>query len=440
MRSSSLVSPRWVLVALLALTAGRGGPAAAAPEPEVVRLPSGLELLVRPVPGATQVALVLLLKVGEHHDPQGQSGLAHLAEHCFVTAAAGGRPARTVEQVVARYPGGHTAQTSDRATVFGQVSTPDRLDDDLQDLAARLSTLDVTAEDLAREKPRLLLEVGNMFDRVPGLAAMNRARERALPNPAGGRRGGLPAHVEALSLENVRSFLGRYYRPRNAVLAIAGALEASRVQARVSDLFGALPPGEVPVARAAPMRAGTASVDLLEVPATGTGEQGRVTVAYPAPAPGSPTYAAFLVLTARLLDPGPPASSGFPPPVYFAPLDEPGALYVSAPLAPGQAPEDAVAAVHHRVRERVMKPYGPSDAFPALNRYGALLGLTALPNAAVAQNPYLVALSLAACRAYGIDAAALRKDLVAVRQSDLPALAARVFDPLQAGAAVVRVR
>lgn len=435
-----------LLPALLAL-----GPRAgeAAPAEQSTSLGNGLTAVVRSVPALTGpgaaaspstgplVGIVLLLRVGEHHDPEGKSGLAHLAEHCFVTCAAGAVPARTYEQVLAHYPGGHTAQTADLQSVFGMVVPAADLEAELRDLAARLGGLQVTAEDLAREQPRVLAEVAGMFDRAPRLAAQNRARERALPNPAGGRRAGLPAHVQALTKEDVQGFLDKHYRPSNAVLALAGTVDGATTLTLVQKAFGALPPGTPPVRRTCPAVPRPQPIDVLDLKDAPPGSAGQVTLAYPAPAPTSEDYAAFLVLAARLADRKAPP--GGPLPLVFAPLDDPSVLYVSAGLEPGQAPEDAVAALQRDVSARLTEPFSQADVLKATTTWGLYTGLLPVSDAVAAQNPYLAALTLAFRGAHGLDPAALRRRLLDLRGAALPPLAARLFDPLAAGAAVVRV-
>src|SRR5262249_53919674 len=84
------------------------------PPPARYRLDNGLTAIPRPVAGAKQVAVLTLYAIGSDHDPKGRSGLAHLVEHLYYTAAAGGTPARTFEQFVQLYPLGWQAQTSSR--------------------------------------------------------------------------------------------------------------------------------------------------------------------------------------------------------------------------------------------------------------------------------------------------------------------------------------
>ena len=104
----SRLIPTVVLVAALTGVVG-----AAEQKAEEHRLENGLTVLLRPMDGAQQVALVVLYSVGGDHDPEGRSGLAHLIEHLYVTAAAGATRARTIAAYVQRYPAGWNAQTGD---------------------------------------------------------------------------------------------------------------------------------------------------------------------------------------------------------------------------------------------------------------------------------------------------------------------------------------
>src|SRR5690606_26548589 len=108
-------------------------------------LNNGLTVRIRPIQGANQVALLVLYKIGGDHDPQGRSGLAHLVEHLYVTAAAGDAPARAAEAFFRQYPAGCNAQTGDRYTVVAAVFPPEDLAKELRDAAARMGDLRIEA-------------------------------------------------------------------------------------------------------------------------------------------------------------------------------------------------------------------------------------------------------------------------------------------------------
>src|SRR5262249_21769240 len=134
-------------------------PAQASPAPGKFQLDNGLTVRIRPIQAAGNVALLVLYKVGGDHDPAGRSGLAHVVEHLYVTAAAGAEPGRTADEFFRRYRAGCNAQTGDRYTVFATVFPKGDLEKELADAAGRMGDLRITAADLDREKKRLLDEV-----------------------------------------------------------------------------------------------------------------------------------------------------------------------------------------------------------------------------------------------------------------------------------------
>ena len=107
---------------------------------ERFQLLNGLSVILRPVPGAKQTALMVLYSLGGDHDPQGRSGLAHLVEHVYVTAAAGAEKARGVDEYVKQYPAGWNAQTGDRYTVIAAVFPAKDVEQELRKAAGAWAT------------------------------------------------------------------------------------------------------------------------------------------------------------------------------------------------------------------------------------------------------------------------------------------------------------
>ena len=107
-------------------------------------------MILRPIKGTESTALVVLYSIGNDHDPAGKSGLGHLIEHMYATAAAGTAKARTADEFARRYAGGANGQTGDRYTVFATVFPGTELEPELKDAAARMGDLRLDAGDLAR--------------------------------------------------------------------------------------------------------------------------------------------------------------------------------------------------------------------------------------------------------------------------------------------------
>jgi zinc protease len=403
-------------------------------EPGVVRfrLDNGLRVILRPIRTAKQTALVVVYSVGGDHDPAGRSGLGHMVEHVYVTAAAGAEKARTAEEFARRYPDGANAQTGTRYTVVSTVFPAKDLDEELRDAAARMGDVRVTADDLGRERPRLLEELANMYGRIPALGALNNARELIRPSADGGHDGGQPAHIRAITPEEVQAHWARYYKPRNAILALAGAVDPKAARRAIEAHFAKLAAGE---AAPAPPKPGTpkfGEVRELTVNSIlpGAGEP-VACLAYVAPQPGDELYAPFLVLISRLWA-GSAKLGGDPSfgaPVHFTPMDDPDIVAVSASARRGETAAKALARVEAFVAETVGPKLRDREAAAVGQELGFLLGTTDLPDEMLTQNPYGVAFSLARREQLGIDPAKLGRALEAVTDADLRRAAAEVFGP-----------
>lgn len=410
---------------------------------ERFRLGNGLSVILRPVRGADRTALLVLYSVGGDHDPEGRSGLGHLLEHIYVTAAAGAEKARTAGAFSKRYPLGWNAQTGDRYTVIATEFPAGDLDRELRDASARMADLHVSPADLESERLRVLEEVENMFGRIPSLAALNNAHELIRPTPADGRRGGMPADIRSITLEDLQTHWKRYYKPRNAILVLAGALDASAARRAVSAHFAGLAPGEQAPTPRAPGAPKFGASRELTVPSPERLAKRYASIAYAAPAPDSALYAPFLVLAARLQASGWKLEGlrglGGPNPVYFPILDDPAVLAVTTPARAGETAPDAYARLEAFVARTLAPKLVDDERDWAVEGFGFYLGTVDIPDRTL-RNIYGVAFTLARRAQLGIDAARLKRSLQSVTDQDLRRASAEIFSPKRHAGAFVSVQ
>ncbi|SIO39957.1 zinc protease [Singulisphaera sp. GP187] len=396
--------------------------------PERVRLENGLTVIVRPIEGAQEVALVVLYKIGGDHDPKGRSGLAHMIEHVYITSAAGTARPRSANEFFERYRAGCNAQTGDRYTVVATVFPKAGLKDELLEAAARMGDLRLTGADLDRERPRVLDEVANMFGRIPALGALNQARELIRPTPQGGRKGGVPEQISAITQEEIRLRYDQYYKPRNAILVLAGGIDAATARALVAESFAKLPPGqEVPPAS----EPGTPQFGVLQERAVGAPRaQAEACLAYQAPDPASDLYAPFLILVSRLWA-GSAKLGGEPgrTPIAFTVLDDPVMLGITTRPNRGEAPRQTLGRLEAFVAEAVEPKLGANERKSAQQTFGFFLGTTDVPDSWLVTNLYGVAFSLARRAQLGIEPARLTQALRTVTDQDLRRAAREIFAP-----------
>jgi zinc protease len=408
---------------------------------ERFRLENGLTVIVRPVRGAKDVALVVLYGLGGDQDPAGRSGLAHLIEHLYITAAAGKAKARTAQAFMEKYPRGWNAQTGDRYTVIATVFAQGDLELELADAAARMGDLRIAAGDLEREKPRVEEELANMFGGIPMLAAQNRARELAWPTPRGGRKGGVPAQVKAVNLGAVQDRWRRYYKPANAVLVLAGAVEGPAARKAVLAHFGKLPAGYRAPAAQPHGKPKFEMVHEIDVKPLGGRAGPEVCLAYRAPEPGNRLYAPFLVLVARMQAQAGKLRAGpqrFP--VHYAALDDPAVVLLSAPAKDAENAQQAAGRLAAFVADVVKPDLGADDVARAKMIFRFSLGTSDLPESLVAGNAYGLAFALGRREQMGIDPAKLQKALTAVTNEDLRRAAKEVFGPDRYAAVYVSIK
>lgn len=435
----AILRSRCLLLAACCVAAEHPHKATAAEER--FRLDNGLQVIIRPIRGAGDVACIVLYDVGGDHDPKGRSGLAHLVEHLYVTAAAGPEAPRTADALFRRYPAGANAQTGDRYTVVATVFPKASLDKELRDASARMGDLKITPADLDRERARLLDEVANMFGRIPALGALNNARELVRPTPQGGRKGGQPDQVKAITLDELGAHWRRYYKPRNAILVLAGGVEPAEAKKAVTTHFGGLPAGDElpkPHELGKPRFGETVS---LAVESAVPGSEREGCLMYAAPEPGSTLYAPFLVIAARLYASA--AKSRTAPgrfPIYYPLLDDPAVIGVNAAAGPNESDKELYTRLEVMISSAVEPELREVDRARTEQTFGLFLGLMDVPDAALARNPYSVAFAVGRREQLGLDPAKLKQSLRAVTEQDLRRAAVEVFAPTRHTGAIVSVR
>jgi hypothetical protein len=398
---------------------------------------NGLDVILYPVEDATDVVMVVALDVGEVHDPPGQSGLAHVTEQVYSTAATGFLPPRAAFEQQGQYPAGWWSETSDDHTISARRFPSDALEAEIAESASRMTAVAVSQEDLDRERDRVLLDLDTILAADPPLAARTRAEELIQPSPNGGNQGGIPAQVTQFDLATVTDRLAALYKPANATLVLVGAFDPDEARAYLDTYFTPVPAGSPVGEGAAWGLAGfgeTASV--VVAPRTGS-EPGVSTAAvgYLAPAPTDPTYPAFLTHIVRMRAAGP--ADGIT--VGYAPLVTPGVVTVSSPVAEGETDEAAVERIRAWVAAQLAVPIDDDARVAAAAEASALYGVGGYGDELATTDPYALALSLARTSQLGVVGEELGAAIDALDDEALATSATATFTPERSAAAVVIV-
>lgn len=239
------------LTACAALQSDRSGadegPDLPLPELAVVehRLDNGLTLLVHEDRNAPVAGVYVWYRVGSKDESPGRKGFAHLFEHLMFTGTEhyDGEFFAPLLEVGATAINGTTSV--DRTDYFQTVPTP-ALDRALWLESQRMGYFidAVTQEKLDREIDVVKNEYRQYRDQPYG-KIWDRMVEATYPagHPHSWPTIGYMEDVEAATLDTVREWFERFYGASNAVLVVAGDVDADHVIRRVEHYFGSIRPG-----------------------------------------------------------------------------------------------------------------------------------------------------------------------------------------------------
>ncbi|MFY1703997.1 M16 family metallopeptidase [Micromonospora sp. WMMA1923] len=243
---------------------------------ETTRLDNGLRVVVSEDRTAPAVAVNLWYDVGSRHEPEGQSGFAHLFEHLMFEGSV--NVAKTEHMKLIQGAGGSLNATTnpDRTNYFETVPA-EHLELALWLEADRMGGLvpALTQETLDNQRDVVKNERRQRYENVPYGDAWLRLLPLLYPpgHPYHHSTIGSMADLNAADLATFQEFHKRYYAPNNAVLTVVGDAPATEVFALAEKYFGALPArADIPPAP-----------DGRVVAATGVPARETVTADVPAP-------------------------------------------------------------------------------------------------------------------------------------------------------------
>ena len=231
------------LAALLAIsvisTSGALALTSAASDPPVsFTLDNGLQVVVIQDHRTPVVTQMIWYKVGSADETPGKSGLAHFLEHLMFKGTAK-HPAGEFSQTVLRVGGNENAFTSYDYTGFFQRVPRDQLGKMMEFEADRMTGLILKDENVLPERD-VVLEEYNMRVANNPEARLNEQIMAALylNHPYGRPVIGWHHEIEKLGREDALAFYRRFYAPNNAILVIAGDVDAGEVRPLVEQTFG----------------------------------------------------------------------------------------------------------------------------------------------------------------------------------------------------------
>ncbi|MEP0232813.1 pitrilysin family protein [Roseibium sp.] len=223
-----------------------------APDLSHFTLDNGLEVVVIPDHRAPVVTHMLWYKVGSADEPEGQSGVAHFLEHLMFKGTKN-HPKGAFSTMVAENGGQENAFTSNDYTAYFQRVAKEHLPLMMEMEADRMENLVLTEEVVAPERDVVLEERRMRVDSDPGSKLREALTAITFVNhPYGSPVIGWQSEIEALNKDSAIAFYNRFYTPNNAVLVIAGDVDAENVKKLAEQTYGKVARRAEPGARIRP--------------------------------------------------------------------------------------------------------------------------------------------------------------------------------------------
>lgn len=204
------------------------------------KLANGLTVLANYDECSMMAAVNLLYKVGSRDEEPSRTGFAHLFEHLMFR---GTKRVPDFDLPVEEVCGENNAFTSADYTNYYITTPKENFETALWLEADRMMGLDITPEKLQVEKSVVIEEFNQRFLNRPYGEQWHCLREMVYTvHPYRWPVIGLtPDHIRNATLEDVRAFYERYYRPENAILSVSAALPAEQIFEAAERYFSVLP-------------------------------------------------------------------------------------------------------------------------------------------------------------------------------------------------------
>lgn len=197
--------------------------------------PNGLVLLAEPMLSLESAAFSFLVPAGCALDPDTRSGLA--AYTCeMALRGAGERDSRQFIQDLENLGVERGESVSASHTSFSGATLSKNLGPALAIFADLLRRPTLPADQLPAARGVMMQELRAIEDE-PGQKVMQELRRRHYPHPWGRPSQGDMEALEAMTLEDIRGFFERTYRPNGTIMGIAGRFNWSELKDQVAALF-----------------------------------------------------------------------------------------------------------------------------------------------------------------------------------------------------------
>lgn len=201
-------------------------------------LKMGAILYVLPVPQAHTVASGVLVNVGsrEERNPK-ESGLAHAVEHMLLQGTKRFPDKKSLSEFIEEVGGIKNASTSKESTLFFNQVPFEEFERSVVMLSEQVQHSLLLPKNIASEVQVIVQEINRAFD-LPAKMVYEKAWEYIFKgHPLGHMVLGTKESVLGFKLEDLVSFMERYYHPSNYTFLVVGNIDPDNVEHLINQYF-----------------------------------------------------------------------------------------------------------------------------------------------------------------------------------------------------------
>jgi predicted Zn-dependent peptidase len=207
------------------------------------KLENGMVIVGEPTHAVESAAFTFLAPAGCCYDPPGHAGLASLTSEMMLRGA-GPRDSRAWISDLENLGVERGESVGVAQSTYHGATLRDNLYAGIELFADMLRRPHLPADQLEASRNSCLQEL-RAIDDEPSHKLMIELRRRQYPDPWGRSSHGDDAGLRATTMDDVRAFHSRHYRPNKTILAVAGNFDWRRLCGEIERLFADWEPLEV---------------------------------------------------------------------------------------------------------------------------------------------------------------------------------------------------
>jgi len=213
------------------------------------RLANGLKILIKEDHRAPIVVSQIWYKTGASYESNGTTGVAHVLEHMMFKGTKKLGP-NEFSRIIAANGGRENAFTGQDYTAYFQQLEKSRLPISFELEADRMASLNLRAEDFAKEV-KVVMEERRMRteDKPRSLTYEHFAATAFVNSPYHQPIIGWMNDLENMNVDDMRNWYKDWYAPNNATLVVAGDVDAKEVFELAKKTYGKVKARPIPVVK-----------------------------------------------------------------------------------------------------------------------------------------------------------------------------------------------